>query len=106
MANEQELRDELFERTTSIERVIYELDKAKLVLDHWTGEYSFCETPDPRAAIAWGRSCGSQDTHQLQSATWFMEYEKIFQFILIASDYVYESQKILKAAIERSGDNE
>lgn len=107
----KELSHELFEQETAIENVIEKLEKASLVLSRWEQEYSFSEAPDPRAAIRWGSQVPSQNQddekekeHGKQSFKWFCEYNYIFQFISIVSDYVYESKKLLEKAVYSKGE--
>lgn len=110
----KELRHELFERETAIKNVIAKLEKASLVLSHWKQEYSFSEAPDPRAAIAYGSRVpdknnpdkNNPDIKGQQSYKWFLEYDYIFQFISIVSDYVYESKKLLEEAVYSKGDKQ
>lgn len=105
----KELRHELFERETAIENVIAKLEKASLVLSHWEQEYSFSEAPDPRAAIAYGSRVPDKNNPDIkgqQSYKWFLEYDYIFQFISIVSDYVYESKKLLEEAVYSKGDKQ
>lgn len=96
----QDLKTELFEQTSIIEGTICELEKALAILDHWIQEYSFYENPDPMAAIASGATL-SRNHHQAQSAIWFADYKKIFQFINIATDYVLVSREKLQAALQK-----
>ncbi len=78
-----------------VEDVICELEKAMVVLNHWTNEYSFHDKPDPRAAIRVGEG-QKEDKHGEQSALWYYDYTTITQFINIVGDYVYDSIEQLK----------
>jgi|HigsolmetaGSP11D_1036233.scaffolds.fasta_scaffold00512_2 hypothetical protein len=104
MNTEKEPRHELFELTTVVENTLIKLKKAKLLLDDWTQEYGFCENPTPHAAIAWGAKKASELTRtEKDSVKWYWEYEKIFGFIEIVHDYIYESQQALENVLKQEG---
>jgi hypothetical protein len=93
----EELRHELFDKTTVIEEVLSKLKKATTILSQWEEEYSFSENPDPRAAIEYSGNL-TNDKHKRgqQSHTWIFEYDRIWTLVSIASDYVSESKRILE----------
>lgn len=95
-------KDEVMRRvhskTNAIENAIGKLDKADIILQHWTQEYSYSEKPDPKAAIDWFH--GDKSLKARQSAAWFHDYNYIFDFIDIVFDYVLESKKILEEGLK------
>lgn len=106
----ENLKHELFETRSSIEYADVALEKAEILLSYWTQEYSFSENPDPRAAIRWGGQVPSQNQdpeavkrHGEQSFKWFYEYNRIFNFVDMAFDYLLEAKKILREAIDKGG---
>ena len=83
------------------------MDKAAIILDHWTQEYSFYEKPDPWAATRWSSQVSSRNidpekeqVHGQQSFKWFHEYNFIFHFIEIVADYVYKVQQELERGLK------
>lgn len=85
---------------TIIENATHELDKACHILNYWQNQYLFYKKPDPKAAVAWGNGTSLQTSHELQSARWYFDYEKITSFINIASDYVFAVRSMLKETQE------
>jgi len=99
MKTQEELKNELFERTSEVENVLIKLDKASLILDHWMHEYVFSEKPDIGEAVKyWGTRSEERNINGEQSCKWFYEYNLIIGFVDIVSDYVFESKKILEKA--------
>lgn len=83
-----------------------DMDRAAIILNHWTQEYGFYEKPDPRAAIRWGGQIPKENTdedkeHGKQSFKWFHEYNYIFNFIKIVADYVYKVQRDLEKGLKK-----
>jgi len=96
----EELKRELIKKSDVIVETLFKLEKATLLLNHWSNEYGFFEEPDPWAAIKAGSTVGgSKDIHGNQSMQWYYEYKSIVQFINIAEDYVYESKEALRKAV-------
>ncbi|MEL7657077.1 MAG: hypothetical protein AAGU75_14365, partial [Bacillota bacterium] len=63
------------DQVVAIENALIKLEKAELLLAHWTQEYGFNKKPDPQAAIDWGQSKGGAQTkEQSNSAKWYWEY--------------------------------
>lgn len=89
----------LWDKNNAIEDALNKLDKADIVLQHWTQEYSYSERPNPRAAIDWWNGIDESRAAN-QSAAWFREYNYIFEFIQIAFDYIIESKKILEEGLK------
>lgn len=82
-----------------------DIDKAAMILSHWTQEYGFSEKPDPRAALRWGSQVPNQNNdkdkeHGKESFKWFLEYDSIYSFIDIVSDYVYKTQQALEGGLK------
>jgi len=96
---EETLKNELLEKKNAIETASQKLGKANLILGNWVDTYGFAEDPDPRTAIEFGRK--ESDVHMIQSATWFHEYESIYNLVDIAWDYVREGMKILEDAMKK-----
>ncbi|WP_035213427.1 hypothetical protein [Desulfitobacterium hafniense] len=88
------------DQITAMEETLTKLEKAELLLTHWTQEYGFSKKPDPKAAVDWGQSKGGAQTkEQSDSVKWYWEYNLIFNLVDIAFDYVRGSQKMLEDAI-------
>lgn len=99
MKTQEELKYELFDQISEIENALIKLDKAQLILGHWTDEYSFAKKPDPVEAVKRVTSNSREKSiHGEQSCRWFYEYSQIIGLIDIAFDYVFESKKILEKA--------
>ena len=100
MKTQEELRHELFEQTSVVEDTILNLKKANMILDGWMQEYGFINRPDPRKAMECGSfKSGERDMKAVESRKWFYEYNRIYTFIDIVSDYVFESRKLLEKAV-------
>lgn len=93
-----EVKKKLYLRNMAIENAINKLDRADIVLQHWTQEYSYAEKPDPKAAINWLTE-NDRSREAKQSAEWFWDYNYIFEFIEIVFDYVTESKEILEKGL-------
>lgn len=90
------------DQITAMEETLIELEKARLLLAHWTQEYEFNKKPDPKAAADWWLSNREAQTkEQSDSVKWYWEYDMIFGLVDIAFDYVRGSQKMLEDAIDR-----
>ena len=96
----KELKSKLFKQENVLGEALIKLEKASTVLNHWEQNYSFSKRPSPEAAIAWRGTVRSEDIWGQQSFTWYQEYNLIFQLISIASDYVYESKKLLEQIVD------
>lgn len=97
MKTQEELQHELFEQTSKVENALIKLDKAQLILGHWTDEYAFNEKPDPAEAVKhWTSESREKNINRDQSCKWFHEYSQIIGLIDIAFDYVFESKKLLE----------
>ena len=99
MKTQEELRQELLDQTDGVHEAIGKLKKASFILNHWEEEYGFTDRPNPKAAIAWGSSIRPEKSIAAeQSFKWFYEYNRIYEFIDIVRDYVFESKKLLEKA--------
>ena len=98
--SEKELKNELMENQTAIFEASVNIDKTVSLLRYWLEEYGFNKAPEVAAAISWGTS-SERDTHETNSAKWYMEYEEIFNFIDISFDYILKTQKILNSSLSR-----
>ncbi|TEB05862.1 hypothetical protein Psch_02904 [Pelotomaculum schinkii] len=90
-------KEELFEQTVAIENALLKLEKADTLLNHWLQEYGFHEKPDP-SLISSART-PSNAMRKAQAQKWYWEYDYIFKFIDIVSNYVDESKNLLSQAI-------
>lgn len=95
------LKNRVVELESIVENVTQELEKACFILNYWQSEYLFYEKPDPRAAVTWGSSTGSQTDHEKQSARWFFEYNWITNFINVASDYTHAAKGKLEEIVKQ-----
>lgn len=95
----QQLKHELFNKTTALEQAFTAIEKAAIILDHWTQTYIYNNNPRPEAAIAWGSGRG-KGPHFEQSAQWYSEYEYIAKFIDVAHDYVHTAKSELAGVLE------
>lgn len=84
-----------------------DIDKAATLLNYWTQEYGFSQKPDPRAANRWGSQVPNRNTDPekekaqgFNSFKWFYEYDMIYNFIDIVSDYVYKTQQALERGLK------
>lgn len=106
MKTQEELQRELLDQTSVAEDTIFKLKKASMMLDDWTQEYGFVHRPDPEKAIEYGLGKSEKgDRESEESFSWFHEYNRIYTFIDIVSDYVYESRKLLETAVYGEKDN-
>lgn len=94
ISENQNLKHELFNKTTALEQAFTAIDKAALILDHWTQTYIYNNKPQPNAAIAWGSGRGKGPYFE-QSAQWYVEYEYITKYVDIAHDYVHNAKEEL-----------
>ena len=99
MKTQEELQREVLDQNDAIVDALLKLKKANMILDDWTQEYGFSHRPDSRKAMECG-SCKSEeiDREAMNSRKWFCEYNRIYTFIDIVSDYVLESEKLLEKA--------
>lgn len=88
------LKSKLFEQSDAIENAIAKLEKASIILDRWTQEYSFNQKPDPSSIYN-----NSDPIHKKQTQKWCWEYNCIYEFIDIAFDYIIDSREALEQAI-------
>ncbi len=94
-----ELKSKLITQADLIAGAIISLDKAGILLWHWQNEYLFDRNPEPQSATY---HPGEAFTPLMEiSLKWYMEYDKIVQFINIASDYVCDTKKQLQTASPR-----
>lgn len=96
-STEENLESRLWERTNAIEEALIRLKKASLLLSHWTQEYGFYESPNPR--LIFDNTVPNSDKFKLQAFKWFWEYNYIFYFVDMVEDYIFETQKILEEAL-------
>lgn len=90
-------KDQLFEQTLTIEDALLKLEKADTLLNHWLQEYAFYENPDP--GLIFNNRVPNDDTRKTQAQKWYWEYNYIFKFIDIVSDYICDSKEILSKLI-------
>lgn len=79
--------------------VRYNVEKIGFLLNEWINDYGFSEKPNPMAAMEWTQNV-NQGRHQEQSAKWFWEYDRIYELIEIAMDYVGYTRELLEEAQE------
>lgn len=108
MKTQEELQHESFNQISNVENALIKLDRASMILGHWTDEYVFTEKPNPREAVKWLTSMGSEGItgKSGQSVKWFYEYNQIIGFVDIAFDYVFECKKLLEKAVYGKKANE
>lgn len=91
------LKGEIFDKTSTMDLVVLDLEKASTVLSYWFAEYDFMDAPDPMAALRFGEQTGDRSVHGEQSFKWFFGYRQITTFIDIVNDYISGSIKKLEA---------
>jgi hypothetical protein len=100
LKTQEELQREVIDQGDAIGSALDKLKKANMILSDWTQEYGFIHQPDPRKAME-SEAFKSEEGYgeAVDSRKWFHEYNRIYQFIDIVYDYVYESKKILEKAL-------
>ncbi|MFZ3129732.1 MAG: hypothetical protein WA125_01155 [Desulfosporosinus sp.] len=61
MKTQEEFQSEVIDRTDAMENAIILLEKASMILSHWTQEYVFNEKPNPRKAVECGASMSREE---------------------------------------------
>ncbi len=77
----------------------YNIEKISFLLGEWIDDYSFCEKPDPIAAIDYAQ-LSRKDRHGEQSMKWFWEYDRVHELVEIAMDYVRDTRELIEEAQE------
>lgn len=84
-----------------------DIDKTFSLLNYWTREYGFSNKPDARAALRWSSQVPNENTDTdkdkvlgQQSFKWFYEYDNIFNFVDIATDYVFKTKEALEKGLK------
>ncbi|HZK52963.1 MAG TPA: hypothetical protein VFC84_01980 [Desulfosporosinus sp.] len=100
MKTQEELQRELSKQTSEVEDAMLKLRKAMVILEYWTDEYGFQDKPEPLQAVMYRETIlPEKNIRAEQSCKWFYEYNRIYQFIDIVRDYVYESKELLGKAL-------
>lgn len=73
-------------------------DRAATILYELIDDYGFIENPSPAKAL---EISVDDSIEAKQSFQWFVEYDRIYTFIEIASDYVSEIKKLAEGGRRR-----
>lgn len=99
--NNEDIKRGLCDQMNTIEDVLCKLKKADFILSGLEGNYSYDQSPDPKAALK--HIMGEvKSEHGQQSMEWYLEYERICTFIGIVSDYVFDSKTILENILNKN----
>lgn len=91
----------LISKESAITDALLKLENAHCLLSEWVQDYSYLESPDPRAALQYlcNPQMNEENKHQRQSLEWFYYYDKIFRFVDMSHTFIHEAKTILEESI-------
>lgn len=96
----ERLKSELMEKGNLIEELRYKIKKASFLLSDWKEDYSWNEKPCPYLAIEYSEGVigeGDPGSRKAKnSLKWFWEYNRIFELIDIADNYVLDCVMLMR----------
>jgi len=106
-SQEIDYRKSFYSHRDAMEEVLSKLKKVHVLLEHIDDQYGWSEKPEIHAAFNWmirspeeAKSKG-EDLLGRHSCDWVLDYESIMTFLNIVGDYVYDSERSIREAMEK-----